>query len=232
MNTGIHPEQEHLLVMIVLWFHYPMSPTTIITAMRTAGHAARSLGDMSMTDLRDRITVPAGLWLLLDSARLHWLVATQMLQTMRIIDRADAVIDAASPSETMTLLNPRPGITQRVVPPTRSEASSFIWSLQMPSIGVGIREDIPAVAQAVTRRSTQMTRTSTSTDVNLLRHHIGADTAAPIPAVPKIIQADVPLETGRTIALVQGEHPKMDARWSREALPQLTIGRRCANRSR
>jgi hypothetical protein len=71
MNTGIRPEREHLLATIMHWSHCPMSPTTIITVMHTVGHAARSLGDMSMTDLRDRTTAVAGLWPLLDSARLH-----------------------------------------------------------------------------------------------------------------------------------------------------------------
>lgn len=102
----------------------------------------------------------------------------------------------------------------------------------MPTVDVGIRDDVAAGAQVATRRSTLMMRTFTNTVASLPQHRLAVGTAALIQAVLMIVWPDVPHENDRMIALARGGDLKMHAPQSREAPLPLTIGRRFANRSR
>ena len=102
----------------------------------------------------------------------------------------------------------------------------------MPTVDIGIRDDIAADAQVATRRSTPMMRTFTNTVANQLQHRLAVGTAALIQAVLMIVWPDVPHESGRMTALARGGDLKMHAPQNREAPLPLTIGKRFANRSR
>lgn len=102
----------------------------------------------------------------------------------------------------------------------------------MPTVDVGIRDDVATGAQVATRRSTRMMRTFTNTVASLLQHRIAVGTAALTQAVLTIAWLDVPQESGRMTALARGGDLKMDALSSHEARLRRTIGRRFANRSR